>query len=116
MFDDAYISFHLRAKEPGNRGSASGIAIDCIQPATHPNLILAICYMSVLITGMDVMIVNVALPIIQEKGLGIVNKMVVPPIAGWANGNARRHQNVDVGTRAPRAASEPNLGSHFPLT
>jgi EmrB/QacA subfamily drug resistance transporter len=33
---------------------------------THPNLILAICCMSVLIVGMDVTIVNVALPAIQE--------------------------------------------------
>jgi EmrB/QacA subfamily drug resistance transporter len=46
-------------------GRASGVAIN---PAkrTHPNLILAICCLSVLITGMDVTIVNVALPAIQE--------------------------------------------------
>jgi MFS family permease len=33
---------------------------------THPNLILAICCMSLLIVGMDVTIVNVALPAIQQ--------------------------------------------------
>ena len=33
---------------------------------THPNLILAICCMSLLIVGMDVTIVNVALPAIQH--------------------------------------------------
>ena len=33
---------------------------------THPNLILAICCMSLLLTGMDVTIVNVALPAIQR--------------------------------------------------
>jgi EmrB/QacA subfamily drug resistance transporter len=34
--------------------------------STHPNLILAICCMSLLIVGMDVTIVNVALPAIQH--------------------------------------------------
>jgi len=34
--------------------------------ATHPNLILGICCMSLLIVGMDVTIVNVALPAIQR--------------------------------------------------
>jgi MFS family permease len=33
---------------------------------THPNLILAICCTSLLIVGMDVTIVNVALPAIQK--------------------------------------------------
>lgn len=33
---------------------------------THPNLILAICCMSLLVVGMDVTIVNVALPAIQS--------------------------------------------------
>ena len=33
---------------------------------THPNLILAICCMSLLVVGMDVTIVNVALPAIQH--------------------------------------------------
>jgi EmrB/QacA subfamily drug resistance transporter len=44
---------------------ACGVAVS---PAkrTHPNLILAICCVSLLITGMDVTIVNVALPAIQE--------------------------------------------------
>jgi EmrB/QacA subfamily drug resistance transporter len=36
------------------------------QGPTHPNLILAICCMSLLIVGMDVTIVNVALPAIQH--------------------------------------------------
>jgi EmrB/QacA subfamily drug resistance transporter len=34
--------------------------------STHPNLILAICCMSLLVVGMDVTIVNVALPVIQR--------------------------------------------------
>jgi EmrB/QacA subfamily drug resistance transporter len=34
---------------------------------THPNLILAICCMSLLLVGMDVTIVNVALPAIQHE-------------------------------------------------
>jgi EmrB/QacA subfamily drug resistance transporter len=34
--------------------------------STHPNLILAICCMSLLVVGMDVTIVNVALPAIQS--------------------------------------------------
>ncbi len=36
------------------------------QRTTHPNLILAICCLSLLIVGMDVTIVNVALPAIQS--------------------------------------------------
>ena len=39
---------------------------DSAKPATHPNLILAICCLSVLILSMDVTIVNVALPAIQS--------------------------------------------------
>ena len=40
-----------------------------MQPATsvHPNLILAICCLSLLLVGMDVTIVNVALPAIQQN-------------------------------------------------
>ena len=41
-------------------------AQDSRKAATHPNLILAICCMSLLIVGMDVTIVNVALPAIQS--------------------------------------------------
>jgi EmrB/QacA subfamily drug resistance transporter len=41
-------------------------AVDSSKPATHPNLILAICCLSVLILSMDVTIVNVALPAIQS--------------------------------------------------
>jgi EmrB/QacA subfamily drug resistance transporter len=37
------------------------------KPTTHPNLILAICCTSLLIVGMDVTIVNVALPAIQKE-------------------------------------------------
>jgi EmrB/QacA subfamily drug resistance transporter len=47
------------------RGAASGSAIQPEHPA-HPNVILAICCMSLLIVGMDVTIVNVALPAIQD--------------------------------------------------
>ncbi len=35
--------------------------------ATHPNIILGICCMSLLVVGMDVTIVNVALPAIQRE-------------------------------------------------
>ncbi len=34
--------------------------------ASHPNLVLAICCASVLLVGMDVTIVNVALPVIEQ--------------------------------------------------
>ena len=36
------------------------------EPASHPNLILGICCLSLLLVGMDVTIVNVALPAIQR--------------------------------------------------
>ena len=40
--------------------------VDAGKKQTHPNLILAICCMSLLVVGMDVTIVNVALPSIQR--------------------------------------------------
>src|SRR6201996_8863549 len=46
--------------------TASGAAVASAKYSTHPNLILAICCMSLLIVGMDVTIVNVALPAIQK--------------------------------------------------
>jgi EmrB/QacA subfamily drug resistance transporter len=45
---------------------AKTAALDPAKRGTHPNLILAICCMSLLIVGMDVTIVNVALPAIQK--------------------------------------------------
>ncbi len=47
-------------------GTVSGTAVDSAKYTAHPNLILAICCMSLLIVGMDVTIVNVALPAIQK--------------------------------------------------
>ena len=47
-------------------GTASAAVVDPTRRTTHPNLILAICCMSLLIVGMDVTIVNVALPAIQK--------------------------------------------------
>ncbi|GGG94879.1 DHA2 family efflux MFS transporter permease subunit [Silvibacterium dinghuense] len=44
----------------------SGGVSAAVKKTTHPNLILAICCMSLLIVGMDVTIVNVALPAIQK--------------------------------------------------
>jgi EmrB/QacA subfamily drug resistance transporter len=44
----------------------SGAVVHPPKRAVHPNLILAICCMSLLIVGMDVTIVNVALPAIQK--------------------------------------------------
>jgi EmrB/QacA subfamily drug resistance transporter len=44
----------------------SSPVVDSPKRTTHPNLILAICCMSLLIVGMDVTIVNVALPAIQK--------------------------------------------------
>jgi len=44
----------------------SGAAVEPAKRATHPYLILAICCLSLLIVGMDVTIVNVALPAIQH--------------------------------------------------
>jgi EmrB/QacA subfamily drug resistance transporter len=48
---------------PTGRETAKGAAA---RKPTHPNLILAICCMSLLVVGMDVTIVNVALPAIQH--------------------------------------------------
>ncbi|HEY1578556.1 MAG TPA: MFS transporter [Terracidiphilus sp.] len=50
---------------PGT-GAMSGAVVDPPKRASHPNLILAICCLSVLILSMDVTIVNVALPAIQR--------------------------------------------------
>lgn len=47
-------------------GAANSVVVNLTKRATHPNLILAICCISVLIIAMDVTIVNVALPAIQE--------------------------------------------------
>ena len=47
------------------RTSGSAV-LDPPQSTIHPNLILAICCTSLLIVGMDVTIVNVALPAIQK--------------------------------------------------
>ena len=49
---------------PSGRNAATGA--DAGKKETHPNLILAICCMSLLVVGMDVTIVNVALPAIQR--------------------------------------------------
>jgi len=46
--------------------AAKDVAVQSSQRFAAPNLILAICCMSVLIVGMDVTIVNVALPAIQK--------------------------------------------------
>ena len=46
--------------------AASHRDVDTAKRIKHPNLILAICCMSVLIFSMDVTIVNVALPAIQK--------------------------------------------------
>jgi EmrB/QacA subfamily drug resistance transporter len=46
--------------------SASRNAVGPVKRVTDPNLVLAICCLSVLITAMDVTIVNVALPAIQQ--------------------------------------------------
>jgi len=47
-------------------GAGSGISIAPAKRTRHPHLILAICCTSLLIVGMDVTIVNVALPAIQK--------------------------------------------------
>jgi len=47
-------------------GMASGAAVNPAKRTTHSNLILVICCASLLIVGMDVTIVNVALPAIQK--------------------------------------------------
>jgi EmrB/QacA subfamily drug resistance transporter len=49
---------------PPGRNAATGA--DAGKKETHPNLILAICCMSLLVVGMDVTIVNVALPAIER--------------------------------------------------
>ncbi len=49
---------------PSGINAATGA--DAGKKETHPNLILAICCMSLLVVGMDVTIVNVALPAIQH--------------------------------------------------
>ena len=46
-------------------GVTSAAVLDSAKRASRPNLILAICCMSLLIVGMDVTIVNVALAAIQ---------------------------------------------------
>lgn len=46
--------------------TTDAVATRSSRRAPHPNLILAICCLSVLIIGMDVTIVNVALPAIQQ--------------------------------------------------
>src|SRR5271165_1038863 len=48
------------------RSGRNATAVNAGKKPTHPNLILAICCMSLLIVGMDVTIVNVALPAIQK--------------------------------------------------
>jgi len=42
------------------------IVTDPANHTTNPNLVLAICCLSVLIVGMDVTVMNVALPTIQK--------------------------------------------------
>ncbi len=46
--------------------NSSIAAVDSVRAVSHPDLILGICCMSVLLVGMDVTIVNVALPAIQH--------------------------------------------------
>ena len=57
-----------KANPPANPwfGVQAATAANPGKKATHPNLILGICCMSLLIVGMDVTIVNVALPAIQH--------------------------------------------------
>ena len=47
-------------------GNNAAVDIGRGRAGTHPNLILGICCMSLLVVGMDVTIVNVALPAIQK--------------------------------------------------
>ena len=54
------------ASTPSFTGRDAATAVDAGKKQTHPNLILAICCMSLLVVGMDVTIVNVALPSIQR--------------------------------------------------
>ena len=51
---------------PKTETPSSPVAVVTQKRTTHPNLILAICCTSLLIVGMDVTIVNVALPAIQK--------------------------------------------------
>jgi EmrB/QacA subfamily drug resistance transporter len=44
----------------------ANLSFSAVKRSSHPNLILGICCMSLLIVGMDVTIVNVALPAIQQ--------------------------------------------------
>ena len=43
-----------------------GLATGSAKPAVHPDLVLGICCLSLLVVGMDITIVNVALPAIQH--------------------------------------------------
>jgi len=56
----------LHSRSSKRLPSLNNVAAPSAKRVTHANLILAICCMSVLIVGMDVTIVNVALPAIQE--------------------------------------------------
>src|SRR3984957_16222452 len=55
-----------RAEEQFFHATSSSAAVETANRIKHPNLILAICCMSVLIFSMDATIVNVALPAIQK--------------------------------------------------
>ena len=55
-----------KTENQSSAGAVSAAVLDSAKRASHPNLILAICCMSLLIVGMDVTIVNVALPAIQK--------------------------------------------------
>ena len=56
----------LHSRSSKRLPSLNNVAAPSAKRVTHANLILAICCMSVLIVGMDVTIVNVALPAIQK--------------------------------------------------
>jgi EmrB/QacA subfamily drug resistance transporter len=62
IFDDVHM--HKLSEEVAI--SSRGTVVDPAKGAPRPNLILAICCMSLLIVSMDVTIVNVALPAIQK--------------------------------------------------
>src|ERR1700735_3091244 len=55
-----------RTEDQVFHATSSPAAVEPAHRIKHPNLILAICCMSVLIFSMDVTIVNVALPAIQK--------------------------------------------------
>ena len=55
-----------KTENQSSAGAVSAAVLDSAKGASHPNVILAICCMSLLIVGMDVTIVNVALPAIQK--------------------------------------------------